>query len=353
MDSVDLKNVFNIYAVTDKKNHPRLLGRVVVTPTEISVLADYDDSLQSLNGSATPQRLRRFAQWCDSSYSFGVSLQDLKDGLYPNLLPEAKIPSFDDSKPAPEKWFKVQRDDLPSPMLLRFNEGKAYVADSDAPLEPKELDRLLDLAKQGKASIKHHKPVEQMVDMLKSLSKSEPEAAPQDPMSNLLFKDPLSPELMNRHDFYTSPEAGKVGVWVMLKTNDIHSINKVHGDKEQEAGLKQAGNCLAATLKGKPGWHLQAGQFAANLTSSAEAATFLRELRNNLEKIVPIGGTHKLSMNAGLGDSPVAAQKALDKADEAKDAGNHLAGNAPGYVYSLLKGSEGPVAPEQNIPVQP
>ena len=85
MDNVKLDSIYNIYATTDKM--PRLMGRVVVTPSEMSVLADYDNVLQGMDGPVTPRRLKQFAQWCNGSHSFGVSLQDLKEGKHPELVP--------------------------------------------------------------------------------------------------------------------------------------------------------------------------------------------------------------------------------------------------------------------------
>lgn len=356
MDKVDLSSIYNIYSNTDAK-HSRLMGRVVVTADEMSVLADYDNVLQGLDGPVTPKRLKQFAQWCNGSHSFGVSLQDLKEGKHPDLIPEKKLPDTDEStahEGDDEKWFKVQRDDLDDPMMIKFKEGKAYIADSDSPLNQDELAHILDLAKQGKASIRHHKPVEHMLAMMKSLSKAEPEEQKKGAdLSEHLFQDPITPGLGNRKSFQQAAQAP--GVYVMLKGNDLPSMSRVHGSKTEEAAHKAIGSSLVDALQEHEGhgYRLHGDQFMANLPSHEHAAKFLRSLRGKLEGVTPIGGTHKLSMNAGLGNHPLTAKAALLQAEKAKGLGSHLPGSSPGYAHSLVVGSEGPISVEPAIPKQP
>ncbi len=350
MDEITPKNIFNLYSLTDDKDHPRLIGRVVVTASEMLVVADYDDSLQSLNGPITPQRLKRFAQWCNGSHSIGVSLQDIKEGKHPGLIPDAKVPDTDDSKPTDDsKWYKVQRDDLEDPLLIKFKEGKAYIADSDSPMDKEELNRILDLASQGKASIRHHKPVEQMLALMKSMDESE---GPREDLGKHLFQDPLVPDLGSRKSF--QDRAADIqpggGVWLMLHGNDIDSIGRMHGHKTEEAATKAVGNGIVANLQGGTGYHLVGNHFMVQLPGHPQAAQFLRNLRGTLESVTPVGGTHRLSVNAGMGNHPLTAKAALKEAEKAKEAGGHLPGSAPGYAHSLIEGSEGPIAPEANIP---
>ncbi len=358
MDNIELKNIWNIYSLTDEKDHPRLLGRVVVTPTQISVLADYNDILQDLNGSANVRSMKRFRSWVNGSHSMGANLQDIKEGKFPALIPEKKMPQLSESPPvSEEKHFKVQRDDLDHPLILRFKEGKAYMADSDQPLEPRELQRLLNLAKDGKASINHHKPVEQMVDLLKSFSKSEPEVPQEDQdLEKELFMDPMLPGIRNRKSFQDEMKLPHGGTYVMLSGNDTGTVNRIHGEKMGDEALKAYGDALRSSLdevvsKDHPDiWRLKGDDFMAVLPSKEHAAKFLRTVRAKLEKNVAIGGTHKLSMNAGIGTHPIDAKLALDNAGKDKAKGNHLPGNAPGYVHDAEKGAIG-VSPE--IPVKP
>ncbi len=351
---ISLDQIYNIYSNTDKKGHPELLGRIVVTPTDMTVLADYGNNFQALNGAVTPKRLKRFAQWCSGSHSFGVSLQDIKEGKRPDLIPEKSMPTPDESKETDdEKWFKVQRDDLDDPMLIKFKEGKAYIADSDSPMDPDELSRILNLTAEGKATIRHHKPVEQMVEMMKSLSKAEPEEEKGPDMSQHLFQDPTTPGLGNRKAFQDQPQ--HPGVYVMLKGNDLHTISSVHGAKTHEDAHRALGGSLVDALQehGGQGWRLHGDQFMANLPSHEHAAQFLRSLRGKLEGVTPVGGTHRLSVNAGLGSHPLSAHLALGEAEKAKEMGSHLPGSSPGYAHSLVEGAEGPIAVEPAIPNKP
>lgn len=66
--------------------------------------------------------------------------------------------------------------------------------------------------------------------------------------------------------------------------------------------------------------------------------------------MVPIGGHHKVSFSAGLGQDPSQADQALHQAKAAKTArfgsfraGNAQVGHGQHFVHSLLPGAAGPV----------
>jgi len=307
----DLTNVFNIYANTDKVHYPRLLGRVLLTPTDILVLADYENHLQSLNGPVTPQSLKRLDQWKHGSHSFGVSLQDLKEGKHPELLTEHPVATVGEPPAPKEDWYKVHRDDLDNPMFIKFKEGKAYLDGHETPLTSGELDRIIGLAMEGKATVHRHKPEEHMAGILKTLVKSE--SSTEGSPSDLLTQDPLIPSLGNRKTFQDTVATLGKGTFVMLHLNEAADLSQTHGHKERDAATKAAGNALAEVIKEQSGkgWHLDGDNFMVQVSSIAKAAGMLRSLRAKLEAIPPIGGTHKLTMKSGMGPNPQSAKSVL------------------------------------------
>jgi len=358
MDSVDLDNIYNIYSVANPDHHPRLMGRVVVTPSEITVLADYQDLFGKLEGSVTPRKMQHLSKWLHGSHTFGATLKEIKEGKYPELIPEAPMESVGD-KAQPEdaeNWFKVQRDDLKSPLVIKFKEGKAYMSDSDTPLDPNELNRLLELTRSGKATIRHHRPAEQMLNLMKALRKAE-ETEVDDGMSTHLFEDPMIQGVGNRKAYNDKSLAG--GVYVMLNGNGTGAINRLHGHATGDAALRAMGSSIRGALDEVAGkehkdvWRMVGDQFMVNLPTHEHAARFLRGLRSKLEAVPPIGGTHKLSMNAGLGSHPGRALMAIGEAKRASKDGNHLPGTAPGYAHSLVEGAEGLIATDPDQPVKP
>src|SRR5262249_210201 len=84
-------------------------------------------------------------------------------------------------------------------------------------------------------------------------------------------------------------------------------------------------------------------EFHAHFPDQESASRFSRTLRNKLDELAPVGGTHKLSMSIGMGHTPEHADKALYHAKDAKNAAGYAPGKAQTHAHSLVPGFEGAV----------
>lgn len=384
MEPVNFDNIFNMYSVVDGKAgvHNKLMGRVVATPSQFSVLSDYDGALEGLHGPATDARRRSFESWRQGAHSRAIPLSDIKNGHHPELLPEVKTEAPTDAPEGPhESWFRVDRHDLDKPMFVNFRDGKAHM--HGQPLMTGEAQGLLDDVKAGRAKIRHHRP-EQDVAKAESgfadLAKLEPglQSALQaigaavksghvDPsvekaLHREIFYDPMVPGVKNKRSFHE--EIGQPrpagGVHVMLDGNDFGSINKVHGHAAGDAAIRSMGGAIRDSMDEAVGpehqdlYRFGGDEFAAWLPSHEHANRFLRTLRSKLDAVPAIGGTHNLSMSAGVGQTHEQADQALNThAKAAKKAAGYLPGSAKMHVHSLVPGHEGEIPVDPEVPKPP
>lgn len=387
MEPIDLSNIYNMYTVVDDPRegvHNHLVGRMVVTPTRQLVLSDYNGSLDGLGGVADDAHRRRFEAWRDGSHSRAISLGDIRAGRHPELLQEARLPAPPEAPEGPvESWFRVDRHDLEQPLFVNFRDGKAYMGGT--PLSSAEAHSLLEDGRQGRARIRHHNPdadeaVSKAEESFSNLAKLEPhlqaalsalgaavKAGHIDPeveksLHREIFYDPMVEGVKNKksfHDEINKPRPAG-GVHVMLDGNDFGSINKIHSHAVGDQAIKAMGGAIRSSMDEVAGpehqdlWRFGGDEFAAWLPSHEHAGRFLRTLRSKLDAIPAIGGTHNLSMSAGVGATHNDADQALNThAKAAKKAAGYLPGSAKMHVHSLVPGHEGQVPVDVDVPKPP
>jgi GGDEF domain-containing protein len=384
IEPVSLDNIFNVYSLADHKDglHNRLLGRVVATPSRFHVLSDYEGALGDLHGPATPRRRRNFESLRSGSHSRVVSLADIHAGRHPELIPEMKMEAPAEAPEGPhESWFRVERQDLEKPLFVNFRDGKAHM--HGQPLSTVEAQGLLDDAKSGRARIRHHRPEEQVAKAeagFEDLVKLEPnlqnaldaigaavkaghvDPAHEQALHRAIFYDPMVPGARNKSSFQEEINQPRApgGVHVMLDGNDFGSINKVHGHAAGDAAIRAMGGAVRGALDEAVGpehkdlWRFGGDEFAAWLPSHEHANRFLRTLRGKLEAIPAVGGTHNLSMSAGVGNTHQEADQALNThAKAAKKLAGYLPGQARMHVHSLVPGHEGEIPLDPEVPKAP
>lgn len=389
MEPVTLDNILDVYAVRDHRDggvHNQLLGRLVATPRNHVVLSDYTGALKNLDGPVNAEKLNRLDSFRNGSHSRVVSLADVHDGHHPELLPTVKLPAASDPQPAShDAWFRVERPDLDKPLVIGFKDGKAHLHGQE--LSHQELGGIMEDVKSGKARIRHHRPEDQLaraeqgfVDLMKAdpnlqgalgairdaVSAGHLHPDVEKALHREIYYDPMVPGIKNKKSFHEDnpdtnvPRGGAGGVHVMLDGNDFGSINKIHGHHAGDQAIRSFGGAIRSAMDETVGpehqdlWRFGGDEFAAHLPSHEHAAAFLRNVRQKLEDIPPIGGTHNLSMSVGIGQTHAQADQALNQhAKAAKKMSGALPGQAKMHVHSLVPGHEGeiPVAPE--IPVKP
>ncbi len=382
MEAIDHKNIFNIYSLVPGQDgglHSSLLGSVVVTGTAQVVLADYHGALASLNGPADDLHRRRFQSWQNSTHARVISHQELIDGKHPDLIPEVKHPVEPDG-PEPEhsEWYRIERPDLKAPHIINFRDGQAYMHGQQ--LSSAELTSLLDVVKQGRGRIRHHRPEEDVMkaeqgfaDLVKadkylhealSAVKAAQAAGHIEPgileaLHKAIFYDPMVPGVKNKKSFDDEKFEPYQGVHVSLDGNDFGGINKLHGHETGDAAIKAMGGAVRSAADDVMGsghedvWRKGGDEFHLRLPSHDHANAFMRNLRQRLEAVPSIGGTHRLSMSAGIGRNALEADQSILHAKAAKKASGSLPGQAETHVHSLVPGHEGHVPLDPEVPVQP
>lgn len=385
MEPISLDNVYNVYSILDGKDgalHNQLLGRVVVTASQLLVLSDYHGLLQDLQGPADDRHMRRWRAWANGSHSRVVSLADLQAGYHPELMQELSVPAPTETpEPPHETWYRVERQDLENPLLVQFKDGQAYM--HGQPLAPEELQGLLDGAKAGTSRIRYHQPQEDVAKMesglvrlvkadkylneaLAAVSQAQ-QAGHIDPgvleaLHKAIFYDPMVPGVKNKKAFHDEIQQQRdpQGVHVMLDGNDFGSINKMHGHAVGDQAIKAMGGAIRDSVNEVVGpehqdlWRFGGDEFATWMPSYEHAARFLRTLRSKLEAVPPVGGTHQLSMSAGVGKTHADADVALNQhAKAAKKAAGYLPGQAKMHVHSLVPGHEGQIPVDPEVAKQP
>jgi len=178
-----------------------------------------------------------------------------------------------------------------------------------------------------------------------------------------LFEDSMVPGAMNRYAYSTMGVAKRPGVHVKLDSNDLKALNDQLGHASGDQAITSLGSVALQSARTHGGQLFRTGgdEFDMHFQTPEQAHGALRHLSQGVDALVPMGGHHKLSFSAGIGESPEHADRALYLAKGAKTAQfgdmRHdpmaITGHGVHFVHSLLPGAAGPVAtaaPEPTIP---
>lgn len=395
MDDLTLKDIYNMYRrhiSDDGQMTHQLIGRVMHDGVQPEVLADYFGLLQPLTDHGRSEKA--WKSYTNHAYFDAVPLSEIANGNRPDLIPEVKSGGEDPNGSAPEparppSKFLYQHQGMNEPAFLEVVNGMARLNGDE--LAPEQYNRILENLQGGHATIRYHfdgaNKVLKMENVFSELLKIEPHleealnhlraAADKghiDPkvlhtLQRELFKDPMIPAMGNKrayNDFLTRP---REGVHVHMDGNDFGSINKLHGHAVGDEAIKAMGNAIVEAKneaigsdKGKA-WRSDSDnannesafrsggdEFLVHAPSHEHAANFARVLRQKLDAIPAIGGTHKLSMSIGMGHNPESAEQALIQAKGAKKSAGYQQGHAKTHAHSMIPGSEGPVPVETSVP---
>jgi diguanylate cyclase (GGDEF)-like protein len=386
---IDRKNIFNVYRVDPQdsgKIQRRLAGKVMIVDGILDVLADYDSVLGGFKeGPMSTETEAKWAALQRSSYFEVVPVSDIIEGRRTDLIPEEELPSapngdVDESvletpkRPASE--FLYHHPNLSQPMAIRVDNGTMTF--NGFPITDAERDRIMDNVRTGAARIRYNRlgvqaSIQKMEQTFEDLVKIEPHlenaigqlrAAVKaghihpDVMKALtgeIFNDPMVPGIGNKKAYADFRSRPREGVHIGLDGNSMKSINDTHGHEMGDHAIKAMGGAIRAAMdeavgRGSGKVYRNGGdEFNAHVPTMEHAARFARVLREKLDAVPPIGGTHRLSMSLGFGANPEDADKALYHAKAAKKAAAYGLGQDKTHAHSLFPGHEGPipVSPEQ------
>lgn len=371
---MDLSNVYQIYRVHphgDDDVHYQLIGKFMLTSDHFEVLEDHGGHLERL-AKKPPAEIARaiHALASNSMYYRVVNMQDLTNGQHPELIRTQVAPP----QLGPESIFEYHRQGMPEGQELEFHAGKAYL--DGHLLQEQDLQLLLDNARAGHATIRYKQPEDPMQKheaLFAELSKTSPQleealaaaraavrAGHMDPkhlrtLSGEIFSDSMVPAMGNKRaygDFLARP---KQGVHIRMDGNDFGGINKLHGFETGNQAITHMGGAIREAMDEAVGrkhgklFRIGGDEFHAFVPSHEHAAHFARLVRNKLEAVPPVGGTHNLSLSMGFGHTPDHAELALINAKGAKKASGAAPGQAKTHAASQVPGFEGviPTGPDQ------
>lgn len=155
---------------------------------------------------------------------------------------------------------------------------------------------------------------------------------------------------------YNQKERG--GVHVRVDANDFTGLNKLHSWEKGNEGIKAIGRSILSAIEESVGrkngraFRVGGDVFHVHLQSHDHAAKFARALRQKLEAIPPVGGTHNLSVSMGFGTTPEHSEQALKHAKSARRDAQYQDGRSLTHAHSLVPGFEGAI-PVENPDLKP
>lgn len=357
--------------------HTTVIGKFYLDKEHFEVLEDHVGWLEELGKKPAAEAAKVIWRLRNSMYYKVVSMEDVRQGKHPELINEEPTPP----SAGPESRFEYHRVGVPEAQLMEFHNGKAYL--DGHPLSPDDLQHMLDNVQQGAATL-GYKQIEKEEDLDKaeefymSLSKVEPhlDSALQglraavkaghvhpDVLKHLtkeIFTDSMVKGLGNKKAYLDFLGRPKQGVHIRMDGNDFGGINKLHGFETGNGAISAMGGAIREAMDEAVGrahgkvFRIGGDEFHAFVPSHEHAAHFARSVRNKLEAIPAVGGTHALSLSLGFGHTPDHAELALINAKGAKKASGAAPGQAKTHAASQVPGFEGhiPTGKDQ-LPLKP
>lgn len=370
----DLHNVYLIvqFHPHGEDLHPRVIGKFFLDQEHFEVLEDHVGWLSDLQKESPSEASRVIWRLANSMYYKVVSVEDVRQGRHPELIPETPVPP----SAGPESRFEYHRVGVPEAQLVEFHEGKAYL--DGYPLSPEDLQQMLDNVQAGSATLGYKAPEEESMqkaeEFFMSLAKVEPklEAAlaglrsavkaghvHPDVLKHLtreIFTDSMVPSIGNKkayQDFLSRP---KQGIHIRADGANFGDINKKFGFETGNQAIKALFTAVREAMDETVGrshgkvFRIGGDEGHFLVPTHEHAALFARSLRNKLEAIPPVGGTHPLAMSLGFGSTPEHAELAMINAKvKAKEDPGYRTGKVKTHAASQVPGFEGhiPTGPDQ------
>jgi diguanylate cyclase (GGDEF)-like protein len=377
--------------------HPT--GRFLTAGNHVHILEDYHGHLKGAlsEGPIDHWKTQQIENLRNSHKLEVVPLSDIRSGTRPELWQHPQV----QAQQARPKAFEYLRQGQEKADHLEYINGQAHL--NGHPLDREQTQALLHHVKNGHAVVRykeargaaiqkmelvitelmkgedpaHAARVHEALGKLDELVKAghlEPHHA--EALRQHAFKDPMTGHVMGNKFAYTdfkNRSEAKGGIHLAMDGNDFKSVNDKFGHETGDQAIKAMGTAMREAMDETVGpeqgklFRVGGDEFAAHVPTHEHAAAFSRALRNKLEAITPIQGTHRLSMGIGLGVSPEHADKALYEAkkqkyipegmtnpDSRKWVSKYTHGETPSLAHSLVPGFEGPVPLDhQQLTVKP
>lgn len=348
--------------------HRRLTGKFALDEHgQVHVLEDHAGMLDGIDKMPHNQAARKIQSLQDSMYTEVVNMDDVASGQRPDLIDKIPSPNKGDVGGSPVEYL-YHRIGMEQPQKLQFANGGAQL--DGYQLSDIELGKMIENLRSQRATLGRLQDMADKVtkneEFFTGLAKADPElagalghvrsavkAGTMHPdvlktLTNHIFKDSMVPSMGNKkayEDFVQRPRQG--GVHVRLDGNDFGDINKKYGFEAGNQAITHMFGAVRSALddsvgrKNAKSFRIGGDEGHVFLPSHQHAARFVRSLKQKLEAIPPVGGTHGLSMSVGVGTDPGNAEHALIQAKTAKKSSGYQMGQAKTHAYSAIPGMEG------------
>lgn len=397
---MDLRHFFTVSGVYPKNGSvsKRHLAKFFHDGKTFATIEDHSGILADLphEGPSTPDIRRTIDRLMRGSYLHVKSKQeDEKPTDVPKdpTATDYDLPENDPIDPPRASIWDYHRVGMDHPQTLEVSKGKALL--NGNPLSREESRLIFSNVQSGKAVLRHRKPLNPN-PLLKNegpvsrLLKADGARSggladslehirglvaaghlPQEHYDRIrkeLFEDEMIPGMGNKRAFHEHMERAPTGhVYGFLDANNLKMTNDTLGHEAGDQLISNCGKALRSAIDKTVGheqskaWHLSGDEMAFSAPSHEHAAQILRQYRQELEALPPIGGLHKHSVSVGLGANPAQADQAMYHAKEAKKAAIAATGADPEdrmaraphsmYVHSLHPGHEGAIPTSEPSPL--
>lgn len=381
-----MHRIYDVYRIHPDGEYTKhhLVGRYMNDGQNLDVLADYGLLGGLQEGPLSAKTRGQLDALKNSPYFRVVNRQEYADGLHPDLIPEAELSSMPTVPARPPSSFEYFHPVIGKPVSIESKNGDLLF--NGKALSRLEATRILDNIKSGTAQIRYKRDgdmapaaVAKMERYLESLAKVEPglhasltqlrEAVKAghvhpDVLTNLsreIFTDPMCPKVGNKKSYMDFLQRPRPGVHIRIDGNGMSQVNKIHGFKHGDQAIKAMFGAVRSAVDETVGrklakvWRIGGDEGHIFVPSHEHAVKFLRALRSKLESIPPVGGTHSLSVSAGIGRHPEESDQASILAKQRMKSMGYPAGQAKTHVHSLIPGHEGavPLDPEKPLEGMP
>jgi GGDEF domain-containing protein len=313
------ENVFYIFQVHPQEKgdlHRSLLARFTLENGRFEILEDHGlpAGLESMPASKAARIIERYT---NSMYFEVVNMHDLIQGHHKHLIPEVGNPNGGDIRKEvaanatePEVTsghFEYDRIGGEGPRTLSIADGKVFLDGQE--LSEAEIERVKAHVKEKKAFLRN------------VLKKGESIFNPG--MDPRMQQDSLVPGMGNLKAYRDYHSKAQPGLHIHVNLHDTRHLNGVHGHEAGNAAIAAAGRAIknvAEQLVGRSArtFRLGGDKFAVHVPSAEAAALYARGLRQHLESIPSVNGTHNFAASIGVGANPEDANIGMMSAREQK-----------------------------------
>ena len=173
---------------------------------------------------------------------------------------------------------------------------------------------------------------DQLETDLRDLSKTDPEKAKR--LRRGYFVDTLAPVGNKRAYQLFEKRHRDHGVHVHVDLNDLHSLNKIHGDEAGDYAISTFGHIASKVGRRLGGKSFRFGgdEFKHHFANESEARQFVQDLHKEVTKTNLGLPKFKLSFSAGVGQGRDQAESALIQAKQTKKALNKEPGTNDNHI---------------------